>query len=158
MLVSYFQNDVKENSQCYDKSFCLDAICRIGELSLIARKDGDLAIFLDVKYSSLRLWNICCDDPFLRKLLIFLDQDNYSIKNINEHIRNLYHDYIRHNQLTENGLLICKIYTEGLILILQGENPINLVKKLIQMLEAELPLENPYKNSDLTDSEGQIIF
>lgn len=158
MLVSYFQNDAKENSQCDDKSFCLDAICRIGELSLMARKDGDLAIFLNAKYSSLRLWNICCDDPFLRELLIFLDQDSYSIDNIKEHIRDFCQDYIRHNQLTENGLLICKIYTEGLILIFQGENPIDIVKKLILMLETEPPLETSYEDPDLDDTDNEIIF
>lgn len=158
MLVSYFENDVKENSQCDDKSFCLDAICRIGELSLMARKDGDLAIFLNAKYSSLRLWNICCDDPFLRELLIFLDEDSYKMKNINEHLHNFYQNYIRHNHLTENGLLMCKIYTEGLILILQGESPIILVKKLTQMLETESPLKDPYESPNLLGSEGQIIF
>lgn len=157
MLVNYFQDDAKNDPQCYDKSYCLDAICRIGELSLMARKEGFLAIFPNGKYPGLRLWVICGDDPFLRELLMFLDQDMNIIESFKEPIRNFYQDYIRHHYLTECGLLICKIYTEGLILIFENENPIDLVKKLIQMLETEPPLENPYKKPDLVNPKDEII-
>lgn len=153
MIVSYFQNDVRESYYQNDINFCLEAICRIGELSLITRKDGNLAIYLNPESLNKQVWNICCDDPFLRELLMFLNE-----RDSNARIREFYQDYIKHCQLTEYGLLSCKIYTEGLNLILQGgEKPIDIVKKLMQMLETERPQKNANQIPNSDDKDNYIV-